>query len=298
MSSEKEEIRIGRRVTWVGFWANVALSVFKVLAGIVGRSSAMVADGIHSASDLLTDVVVLIVIGKSRRHPDSSHSYGHGKIETFASFIISLLLAAVSVGIFVDGLERVIDACHGTVIPQPGWIALIMAIISIGVKEWLFRYTRSAARKISSAAMEANAWHHRSDSLSSFATLVGIGGAMFFGVKWRVLDPIAAMAVSVLIVIMSYKLAVGAVKELLEASLPDDITDQMKEIINGTKGVVGFHNFQSRQNGSRYLVNVHIKMSPDLSLVEAHDIATDVEHRLRRAFPHISVVVHMEPESR
>lgn len=255
----------------------------------------MIADGIHSASDLLTDVVVLVVIGVSRRKADSSHSYGHGKIETFATFIIALLLGAVGIGIFIDGLERVIRSLGGETLPRPGWIALGMAVVSIIAKEWLFRYTMSAARRIQSSALEANAWHHRSDALSSLATTVGIAGAMFLGVRWRILDPIAAMFVSVLIVVMAWRLASGAVKELVEASLPREVTDRMKHIIVNTPGVKSFHELRTRRNGNRMIVDVHIKVDPQLTIVEGHDIATEVEVRLRDAFSPISVNIHIEP---
>ncbi len=290
-----EEIAIGRHVTWVGFWANAALSALKIAAGVIGRSSAMIADGIHSASDLITDVAVIVVLGVSRKHADSSHSYGHGKIETFVTFIIALLLAGVAVGMFIDGITRTIDSLKGSPLPRPGWIALAMAVVSIVAKEWLFRYTRAAARKISSTAMEANAWHHRSDAFSSLATLVGIAGAMFLGAQWRILDPLAAAAVSILIIIMAWKMARQSIRELLEASLPKSVTDDMKQIIRTTPGVEGFHNFRSRQNGNTKIVDMHLKLASDLSLVEAHDIATKVEHRLKEHFSPVTVYIHMEP---
>lgn len=293
--SEASEVKFGRHVTWVGFWANVALSVLKVLAGVFGRSSAMIADGVHSASDLLTDVAVLIVIGASRKKADKSHAYGHGKIETFVTFLIALLLGGVGAGIFIDGLKRAIDCLHGMVIPQPGWIALAMAVLSILAKEWLFRYTRRAARRIHSSAMEANAWHHRSDAFSSLATLVGIAGAMFFGERWRILDPLAAVFVSVLIFIMAYKMAKQSAAELLEATLPKEITTEMVKIIAATPGVRAFHHFRTRQNGNTKIIDLHIKLDPELSLVKAHDIATDVERRLKERYDPVVVNVHMEP---
>ena len=293
--AQQREVKIGRPVTWVCFWANVLLSILKILAGVFGRSSAMIADGVHSASDLLTDVAVLIVIGVSRKKADKSHAYGHGKIETFVTFLIALLLAGVGVGIFIDGFHRAIECFNGVVLPQPGWIALAMAIISILAKEWLFRYTRRAAREIHSSAMEANAWHHRSDAFSSLATLVGIAGAMFFGVKWRILDPLAAVFVSVLIVVMAYKMARQSAAELLEATLPREITTDMVQTIAATPGVKSFHHFRTRQNGNTKIVDLHIKLDPELSLVKAHDIATDVERRLKEKYAPIVVNVHMEP---
>ena len=290
-----KEVKLGRKVTWVGFWTNALLSLFKIISGVVGRSSAMIADGIHSASDLITDVAVLIVIGVSRKKADSSHSYGHGKIETFVTFLISLLLAAVGIGILVDGVKRAIDFFEGGEIPEPTWIALIMAIISILVKEWLFRYTRGAARKISSSAMEANAWHHRSDAFSSLATLAGISGAMFLGPKWRFLDPVAAVFVSILIIVMASKMASSSVKELLEASLPEKEAESIKEIIRSTPGVKDFHRFRSRSNGNTKIVDLHIKLDPDISLKKAHDIATKVENDIKKEFDPIVVNIHMEP---
>lgn len=293
--STQEAIKEGRHVTLVGLWANIALAMAKIGAGIAGRSSAMLADGVHSASDLVTDAIVLAVIKVSHRHPDSGHSYGHGKIETFASFVISLLLAAVAIGFFIEGIEKVIDSLRGTILPRPGMVALIIGVVSIIVKEWLFRYTRRVARRISSSALEANAWHHRSDSFSSIATVLGVAGAIFLGAPWRILDPVAAIAVSVIILAMAYKMARDAVGELVEASLPQDMTEPMKKLIEETPGVVAIHNFKSRRNGSRIIIDVHAEMNPDISLIDAHTIATRIEHRLRSHYGHISANIHMEP---
>ena len=290
-----EEVKIGRHVTWVGFWTNAGLSVMKILAGVFGRSSAMVADGVHSASDLLTDIAVLIVIGVSRKKADPSHSYGYGKIETFVTFLMSLLLGAVGIGILVDGVERGISFFKGDEIMQPTWLALGMAIASIAEKEWLFRYTRSAARKIASSAMEANAWHHRSDAFSSLATLAGIAGAMFLGPKWRFLDPLAAVVVSALIVAMACNMAKTSVKELVEASLPKEDSDAIANIIMTTPGVKDFHHLRSRSNGNTKIIDFHIKLDPDITLKAAHDIATNVENRLKAEFNPSVVNIHMEP---
>ncbi|MDE6649505.1 MAG: cation diffusion facilitator family transporter [Muribaculaceae bacterium] len=293
--SSAEEVKIGRHVTWIGFWTNAGLSVLKILAGIFGRSSAMIADGVHSASDLLTDVVVLIVIGVSRKKADSSHSYGHGKIETFVTFIIALLLAAVGIGILVDGVERGIGFFNGEEILKPTWFALDMAIISILAKEWLFRFTRSAARKIGSSAMEANAWHHRSDAFSSLATLAGIAGAMFLGPEWRFLDPLAAVVVSALIIATAGNMAKTSVRELVEASLPKEESDLICNLIATTPGVKDFHHLRSRSNGNTKIIDFHIKLDPDITLKSAHDIATNVESRIKDEFGNAVVNIHMEP---
>lgn len=296
--SDKDDalaVSVGRRVTWVGFWSNIALSILKIAAGIIGRSSAMVADGIHSASDLVTDVVVLTVIGVSRRKENELYTYGHGKYETFATFIIAVLLGCVGIGMFYEGLTGCIKALQGAELPRPGYIALIMAIISIAAKEWLFRYTLAAGRRIGSAALEANAWHHRSDALSSLATVVGIAGAMFLGQHWRVLDPLAAMVVSALIIIMAVKLAVPSTRELLERSLPAELTTRMEHIVAETPGVIAYHHFRSRRNGSRLIADMHIKVDPDISVDRGHDIASLVERRLRDNFGNILTNVHVEP---
>ncbi|MDE6342096.1 MAG: cation diffusion facilitator family transporter [Muribaculaceae bacterium] len=291
----QEEIRVGKHVTWIGFWTNMALSVLKILAGVIGRSSAMIADGIHSASDLITDIAVVLVLGVSRKKADSSHSYGHGKIETFVTFIIALLLAAVGIGILVDGVKRAIAFFEGESISSPTWIALAMAIVSILAKEWLFRFTRKAARRIHSPAMEANAWHHRSDAFSSLATLAGIAGAMFLGPGWRFLDPLAAALVSVLIITMAVKMARTSVRELLEASLPASEAESIRQIILSTPGVRDYHHFRSRSNGNTRIIDFHIKLDPDITLRRAHDIATTVENAIKENFSPAVVNIHMEP---
>lgn len=294
-SDTSAAVKYGRRVTWTGLWSNVALAVLKVWSGIAGRSAAMVADGVHSASDLLTDAVVLAVIGASRRKADHDHTYGHGKIETFASLVIAALLIAVALGIGADAVDRIIKTAGGELLPRPGWIALAMAVGSIAVKEWLFHYTRRAGRKIGSTAMEANAWHHRSDALSSVATLLGIAGAMFLGEPWRILDPLAAIAVAVLILVMGCKMAHTSARELMEASLPEKELDHVADIISSTPGVLAYHHLRTRRNGMTRIASFHIKMDGDISLHEAHDIATDVENRLKAAYPDIIITVHMEP---
>ncbi|MDE6528995.1 MAG: cation diffusion facilitator family transporter, partial [Muribaculaceae bacterium] len=204
--SDEQAVRLARHVTWVGFWMNALLGVIKVLAGVFGRSAAMVADGVHSFSDFVTDIIVLIFVGIGRRKANVEYQYGHGKFETFATMLLALILGVVGVLFFVDGAEKTLRAMHGEQLPAPGWIAMVTAVASIAAKEWLYRYTRRAGEKIHSAVVVANAWHHRSDAFSSLATLAGIGGAMFFGVHWRVLDPVAAMVVRVFIVMVSIRI--------------------------------------------------------------------------------------------
>lgn len=294
--SSAAELHVARRVTWVGFFVNAILGVLKILAGIFGRSSAMVADGVHSFTDFFSDIIVLIFIGVSRREANGAYPYGHGKFETFATMLLAMSLIIVGVLFFVDGVGTVIKALNGEQLPSPTWLALGMAVLSIAAKEILFHYTRIAGKRINSPSIIANAWHHRSDALSSVATLVGIVGAMFLGAQWRILDPLAAILVSVFIVIVSLKIGLPAIKELLEVSLPDDVTSEMYQIIGSTPGVEAFHHFASRRNGNRLIADFHIKVDPEISVRKAHAIATDVEQRLKNRFGStLLATIHIEP---
>ena len=296
MATTDYTVRKARHVTWVGFWVNAALGIGKIAAGIAGRSGAMIADGVHSLSDFVTDVIVLVFVSLSRRRDDAGHQYGHGKYETFATMLISLVLMAAGVMLFADGAGKVWSTLHGGELPRPGWIAFAAAVVSVVAKEWLFAYTRKWGERISSAAVVANAWHHRSDALSSLATLAGVGGAMFLGPGWRILDPVAAMLVSVFVVLVSFRIGMPSVRELLEVSLPAEMCSGIWSVIRGTSGVKAFHHFRSRRNGSRIIVDVHIKEDPSISVVEGHDIADAVERRLRDAYGNEMIVnIHVEP---
>lgn len=294
---ERTRESIAKKVTWIGFAVNSFLTLAKILAGIFGKSSAMLADGVHSLSDFVTDLVVIFFIGVSSKGKDNDHDYGHGKFETFATLIISIMLVAVGLGIFIGGGMKIYKSLFvGEIIDKPSIIALIAAFISIVSKEWLFRYTDKVGKEIKSDAVIANAWHHRSDAFSSIGTLIGIGGAIFLGEKWRILDPIASIIVSVFIVIAGIKLFIPAVKELLEASLPDDVENHITDIILSTEGVKGMHNLKTRKNGSYYIVDVHIKVDPGITIVAGHDISTDVENRLREHFGKgLQSSIHIEP---
>ncbi len=294
--NDRDVVRSARRVTWLGFWINAVLGIGKVLAGIFGRSSAMLADGIHSFSDFITDIIVIVFVGVARRKANEKYQYGHGKYETFATMLVALILGIVGVMFLVDGAEKTWDSFHGHHLESPTWLALVMAVISIASKEWLYRYTRMVGERIQSAVVVANAWHHRSDALSSLATLAGIAGAMFLGPAWRVLDPIAAMVVSVFIIIVSFQIGTPAVKELLEASLPADIVQGMYHVIGQTPGVEAFHHFASRRNGNRMILDFHIKVNPHITVDHGHHIASEVEERLRDAYGDgMMVNIHVEP---
>ncbi len=288
--------RKAARVTWIGFFTNLVLSAAKIVAGVVGRSSAMVADGIHSLSDFVTDFIVIIFIKISSKNEDSDHPYGHGKYETFATMLISFALFIVAVGIFYSGSVKIYEVLNGGVIERPTYLALIMAAVSIVVKEGLYWYTIIVGRKIDSPAVIANGWHHRSDAFSSIGTLIGISGAMFLGERWRILDPITSLIVGLFIVGVAYKLARPSIQELLEGSLPKEIETSIEEKIRETPGVITFHHLRTRKNGNTFIIDMHIKVDPASSIVEAHDIATQVENSLKATFGrHTRVNVHIEP---
>ena len=284
-----------KRCTLIGLVVNAILSALKIVAGFIGNSGAMIADGIHSVSDFATDIVVLAFVGVTARGIDKRYHYGHGKFETFATMIIAVVLFAVAVGLFWSSGESVLRSLRGEEIEAPSYFALIMAAVSIATKEILYRYTAHVGDAVKSMALVANAWHHRSDAFSSIAALVGIAGAMFLSPQWRILDPLAAMAVSVFIAIVAWRLLMPSVQELLEVSLPDDEINAIEREICQVDGVMAFHHLRTRKNGNRYIIDLHIKVKPDITVVDAHDIASSVENRLKERFHGAMVYVHTEP---
>ena len=292
-----EAVAIARHVTWVGFWINAFLGIIKVLGGIFSRSSALIADGIHSFSDFFSDIIVISMVGISHKRPDKRYQFGHGRFEALATVILSVVLVIVAVGIFYEGLVNIQKVIHGETLPRPGWLALIIIIVSILSKEWLFYYTRRAGRKINSEVVIANAWHHRSDSLSSVATLVGVAGAMFLGQQWRILDPIAAIVVGVFVLIVGVQLAKPAIREMLGVSLPRDVKLRILKALKGTPGVLSYQEFKTFKSGNDGYVVVRIKVDPDITVREAHEIASNAEHNMRMAVTDLSIrpTPHIEP---
>lgn len=284
------------KVTLVGSAVNFALILLKFVAGIVGRSSAMIADAVHSLSDFASDVVVLVFVKISGKPRDVGHDYGHGKYETLAALIVGLILVAVGIGMLVDGIKRVVDAVNGTILPRPGIIALIVAVGSIISKEILYRYTVKSGRKLNSNALVANAWHHRSDAVSSLGTLIGIAGAMVLGEKWRILDPIAAIVVSGLIIKAAYDIMRPSVNELLEGSLPETQEREILDTIKSVSGVLDAANLKTRRIGGTIAIDVDVRMDGRITLLEAHHIANNVEDELRKKFGNdIYINTHLEP---
>lgn len=284
------------RTTLVGSVANLLLLVFKFVAGIVGHSAAMVADAVHSLSDFITDIVVIVFVSIAGKPEDKDHDYGHGKYETLATAVIGIVLFFVGVSILISGVQTIVDALNGVPLQAPSALALIAAVVSVVVKEILYHYTVRAGKRLCSPSVVANAWHHRSDALSSLGTTLGIGGAIVLGERWRVLDPIAAVVVSLFIVKVAVELLLPCIDELLERSLPDKMESRILEIILATPQVSSPHHLRTRRIGSYIAIEVHIRMDGSLTLSEAHSVASDIEKRIKAEFgdsTHIGI--HMEP---
>lgn len=283
-------------VTAVGSVVNILLTVFKFVAGFVGRSSAMVADAVHSLSDLLTDAIIVIFVRLASKPIDRTHEYGHGKFETLATLLVGCILFIVGVGIMVSGVEECISFIKGNVMKRPRMIALIAAIVSIVLKEAVYRYTLVKGKKIDSPILVANAWHHRSDAFSSIATLVGIAGAMFLGEKWMLLDPMAAVLVSFYICKSGYDVIKPSIEELLEKSLPLDTEKEIRQILKAVPGVMGVHKLKTRKIGNIIAIEAHTEMDGSLSLDKAHHIASIAESKIKKRFgSKTHVGIHMEP---
>ncbi len=283
-------------VTYVGSAVNVALVVFKFIAGVAGRSTAMVADAVHSMSDLLTDIIVIVFVRISEKPQDATHDYGHGKYETLATLLIGTTLLLVGFGIASGSIKGIISILHGNALPRPGLIALIGAFVSIVSKELLFRYTIRYGKMLNSEAVIANAWHHRSDAFSSVATAVGIGGAIILGDNWTILDPLAGLFICVFIIKTAYGLIKPALDELLEKSLPAEVEDEIAKIACGVEGVSNIHDMKTRKIGDYYSIEFSICMDGDIKLRYAHAVISEIEKRLRDRYgDHTYILIHEEP---
>lgn len=284
------------RVTLVGFAVNLVLSLVKLAAGILGRSGAMVADAVHSFSDIATDVVVIVFARISAKPRDDDHDYGHGKYETLATIIISLALGVVGAGILVNSIRAIRIVVDGGLLPRPGLVALAAAVVSIVAKEVLYRYTVREGRAIDSPSVVANAWHHRSDALSSLGTLVGIGCAYFLGQKWRIADPIAALVVAVFIFKVAFDLIRTGLGELLERSLPAETEEEILRLVAADPAVHEPHNLRTRRIGASIAVEVHVRMDGSMTVAQSHAVTVAIERRLRARFGEGTMIaIHVEP---
>lgn len=295
MKAKEREHKIFH-VTMAGSAINVVLLVFKFVAGILGGSAAMIADAVHSLSDFLTDIIVVVFVHISSKPEDKDHDYGHGKYETLATSIIGLALLVVGFLIFSNGSRKVWDFIHGEEIAQPGWIALIAALLSIALKEWAFQFTVRTGRKVQSQAVIANAWHHRSDALSSIGTAIGIGGAIILGKHWAVLDPLAAVVVSIFIIRTALCLVRNSSNELLEKSLPDDVEKQIIKMAEDEPTVSEVHHLCTRRIGNNIAIEMHLRMPGNITLYDAHQHSSNIEQKLRQHYgQHTHINIHIEP---
>lgn len=284
------------RVTIAGSIINILLLAFKFAAGILGHSAAMIADAIHSLTDFVTDAIVLVFVRLGSKPTDRDHDYGHGKYETLASAIIGVSLLVVGMMICYSGVTKTYHAMCGEPLQQPGFIALAAAVASVVLKEWAYRFTVRVGRRCHSEAVVANAWHHRSDALSSVGTTVGIGGAIILGEKWAVLDPLTAIVVSFFIMKAAWSVLSKAVDELTDGSLPKETEDEIESIVSEDNDVSVVHNLCTRRIGNRIAIEMHVRMPGETSLYVAHHHATEIEQRLKQRFgadTHISI--HLEP---
>lgn len=284
------------KVTLMGSVGNLALLIFKLIAGVVGHSSAMIADAVHSLSDFMTDIVVLIFVRISVKPQDASHDYGHGKFETIATFLVGLALMMAAVGIIVPGVQKLILWWNGADLAAPGWIALWAALVSIAVKELLYQMTVRKGKALNSQLMVANAWHHRSDALSSVGAAIGIGGAIWLGQRWTMLDPLASVVVGLMLIKVVWDLLKTSMNELAEGSLSEETEQEIMEIITAVPGIQQPHNLRTRRIGNHIAIEAHIRMDGSMSLNEAHEQATAVERKLKARFGSSTYVsIHMEP---
>lgn len=295
-SGRAERERRIYRVTIVGSVVNLALLLFKFAAGILGRSAAMLADAVHSLSDFVTDVIVLLFVRISNKPQDKDHDYGHGKYETLATALIGIILFFVGLGIFWNGARSIWAFVRGEALEAPGTLALVAALLSIVTKEILYRYTVIVGRREQSQAVIANAWHHRSDALSSVGTAVGIGGAILLGDNWRVLDPVAAVVVSIFIVKVAWEMVVPCANELMEQSLPEQTEREIEEILLSFPGVTEPHNLRTRRVGNNCAIDVHVRMDGNLTLHQSHKTTRAMEQRLRELLGEGTFInIHVEP---
>lgn len=294
----REDYAYGKRVTLIGTVVNIVLSLVKLIAGFLSGSLALLADGFHSLSDLSSDLVVYVGLSFAEKPDDQSHHFGHGKFETFSAFLVGVMLAIAGLVIGRDSIEAFWGFTKGEVLEAPGYLALIIAIISVIVKELLYRYTREAGEKIKSASVIANAWHHRSDAFSSIGVSVGIAGAIFLGGKWTILDPVAGVIVGLILLKEAFNIIKTNLGQLLDVSLGSEAMLDIYEAIKNIDTCSEPHNIRTRMVGKRVVISLHIRVDDNLTIKDGHNIAHEVEDRLIERFGEDALItVHVEPIS-
>lgn len=284
------------RVTVTGSIVNALLLALKFAAGIAGNSAAMIADAVHSLSDFVTDLIVIFFVRISSKPEDAKHDYGHGKYETLATLLIGVILFFIGLGIFWNGASAIYRFLGGEPITAPGRVAFWAALVSILLKELLYRYTVARGRQLDSQTVIANAWHHRSDAFSSVGTALGIGGAILLGDRWVLLDPVAALVVSFFICRVAVQLTAPCLGELLERSLPEHTERAILDILRDFPTVSDPHHLRTRRIGNYCAVEVHLRMEGTTPLAAAHDTASAIELRIKALLgPSTIVSIHLEP---
>src|SRR6056297_3104851 len=291
LASPDQQAQAARKVTLVGLVVNVINAIVKIVVGFWANSYALIAVGIHSASDMLSDVLVLVASHYGRQRPDKDHPYGHDRYETLATLILGALLIAVAGALVWDSMMRLITPRE---LVTPGAIALVVALASIASKEWIYRYTLRIARQISSRLLEGNAWHHRTDSLSSIVVFVAIGGTLL-GITW--LDQVAAVVVALMVARIGFTLIWESLKELVDTALPQDEVTSIRATALTIPGVKDVHDLRSRRMANRTLLDIHLQVDPHISVSEGHEVGAWVARLLRNQYGHISdVTFHIDPE--
>lgn len=283
--------KLAMHVSTISILVNLGLSIFKLLAGILAGSGAMISDAVHSASDVFSTFIVMIGVSVSGKQSDKEHPYGHERLECIASLLLAIVLFATGAGIGVNGIEKIRSGNNE--IAVPGMLALIAALVSIAVKEWMYWYTRAAAKKINSGALMADAWHHRSDALSSIGSFVGVLGARL---GFPVLDPIASVVICLFIIKAAWDIFIDTINKMVDKSCDDEVIDQMRKTISSQPGVLGIDLLNTRMFGSKVYVDVEITANEDLPLKEAHAIAESVHDAIEKNFEQVKhCMVHVNP---
>lgn len=283
--------KIAMRVSAVSIAVNIALSVMKLLAGIIARSGAMVSDAVHSASDVFSTFVVIIGVHAASKDADEEHPYGHERMECVAAIILAVVLFATGAAIGYNGLNQLRD---GKNIAVPGVLALVAAIVSIVTKEWMYWYTIIAAKKINSGALKADAWHHRSDALSSVGALIGIGGARM---GYPFMDSVASVVICIFIIKAAYDIFKDAIDKMLDTSCDKDTVKKLRKVIESQDGVLGISKLATRIFGSKIYVDVEIEADGNMRLKDAHDIAENVHDAIEHKFENVKhCMVHVNPK--
>jgi cation diffusion facilitator family transporter len=297
VNSQHRQITLERRVTVAGMLINILLVGGKLASGLLGRSSAIIADGLHSLSDLASDIMVLWGVRAAKEPPDEDHHYGHFRYEAIVALLVGILLIGAALLIAGEAIIT-ISQPHGGV---RNWFPFYMAVSSIVLKELLYWWTRAVGRKYNNPAIIANAWHHRSDAFSSIAAAVGIAGALIGGERWSFLDHLTAVLLAAFLVYIGGQIVRDAWQRLCDRAPGPDAQKQLKTVISRIPGVKSFHSFRARHSGSgnRIEMDVHIEVDPAISVQEGHEIASRVEQEIRRVNPDVGgIVVHIEPQDK